>query len=408
MHIAFLTTEYVTEPSFDGGLANYLQRIALSMLSRGHQVEIFVRAPNNEIFNHQGVIIHRVKMMSSVSRVLKKLLRGKFGASLNIMLFGWAARRSLLRRHRYQPFDVVQAASYLASGIGLSHLSPVPMVVRVSSYGPFTRRENHIDQRPSSDTVLKDFLEKHALKHAAGVYAPSSLLANIILQETGVKASVVRPPFFIETTDVDETIYKQSLGNMPYLLYYGAVNRLKGCVVLANALSRAFQRHPDLHFVIAGKVQMMPDGKSYLDHILETAGDNANRVHYIGRLPHSQLYPVIRGATGVVLPSLIDNLPNTCLEAMSQGRVIIGTNGTSFEELIESDISGLLVPPSDEHALLEAMSRLWTMPNSERERMGSEAKAKLQRDFSPETTCQSLEEWFNPFIKCKGSSVENA
>src|ERR1051326_7456438 len=50
-----------------------------------------------------------------------------------------------------------------------------------------------------------------------------------------------------------------------------------------------------------------------------------------------------RASASVVLPSLIDNLPNSCLEAMGLGRVVIGTKGTSFEELITDEANGFLI-----------------------------------------------------------------
>jgi glycosyltransferase involved in cell wall biosynthesis len=63
----------------------------------------------------------------------------------------------------------------------------------------------------------------------------------------------------------------------------------------------------------------------------------AERLIVLERMPHRQLYPVIAGAHLVVLPSLIENLPNACLEAMGLGKVVIGTSGTGFDELISEE-----------------------------------------------------------------------
>lgn len=399
MHIAFVTTEYITERTFDGGLANYLHRIALSMADRGHRVEIFTRSSSNETLIHRGIPVHRICPPTRLRGILNRLTYNKLRTSVSILLYSWAVRRRFIRHHRQQPFDIIQATNLLASGLALSYRSPVPLVVRVSSHIPYTRRANNVEQSQSLDIILSDYLIQHTLKRVSGVYAPSKLLSRIIEDETGVPTNVIRPPFFIETNEVDSFVYDQVLKSHPYLLYFGTVNRLKGSVVLAKALNLALQRHPDMHFVIAGKTQSMSDGRTYLDNLIESVGSNSNRVHCVGRLPHSQLYPVIAGAKGVVLPSLIDNLPNTCLEAMSQGRVIIGTRGTSFEELIDPEVNGLLVSPGDERALVEAMSRVWMMSNSERERMGAEAKVKAQEEYSPENACQSLEKWLTLFIK---------
>ncbi len=71
---------------------------------------------------------------------------------------------------------------------------------------------------------------------------------------------------------------------------------------------------------------------------------SASRLVLIDNLPHRQLYPIIAAARLVVLPSLVDNLPNACLEAMGLGTAVIGTTGASFEELITDGVNGFLVP----------------------------------------------------------------
>ena len=50
MRIALVTTEFITEPVFDGGLANYLHRLALSLKLFGHTPVIFVTADHHETF----------------------------------------------------------------------------------------------------------------------------------------------------------------------------------------------------------------------------------------------------------------------------------------------------------------------------------------------------------------------
>ena len=42
MRIAFVTTEYISEPLFAGGLANYTYRVARALRELGHDVEVFV------------------------------------------------------------------------------------------------------------------------------------------------------------------------------------------------------------------------------------------------------------------------------------------------------------------------------------------------------------------------------
>ena len=61
MRIAFATPEYVTEPDYDGGLANYLHRVALSLARMCHEPVIFVAADEKGSFIHHGVEVRRVE-----------------------------------------------------------------------------------------------------------------------------------------------------------------------------------------------------------------------------------------------------------------------------------------------------------------------------------------------------------
>lgn len=59
MRIALVTTEYVTEPNFAGGVSNYTHKVALGLKELGHAPEVFVRSDSSEAFHHDGVRVER-------------------------------------------------------------------------------------------------------------------------------------------------------------------------------------------------------------------------------------------------------------------------------------------------------------------------------------------------------------
>lgn len=398
LRIAFLTTEYVSEPSFDGGLANYLHRTCLALAARGHSVEVFCSAHADETIEHDGITVHRVRHSPGLYALLSRFTRRRVDPALRILLTGWALRRAFLRRHHACAFDLVQAASFEAAGLGLALFRPVPMTVRVSSFHPLWQKTNYPGGTPADlSHTLVSALERYVLRHNDGVYAPSARMAEYIQAQVGVKTHVIRPPFMIEVRTFDRSVVETRLAGLRYLLYFGTINRLKGGFVLAEALPLVLQRHPDMHVVLVGKTESFPRGYPLVERIIAAVGEHATRVHYLGQLPHSQLYPVVEAAHAVLLPSLTDNLPNTCMEAMSLRRVVIGTRGASFEELIEDGVSGLLVAPGDAPGLAEAMARVWQMSDAERERLGAAAQARLA-ELSPETACLALEAWYRGLL----------
>jgi glycosyltransferase involved in cell wall biosynthesis len=396
MRIAFTTSEFVTESMTDGGIANYIQRVALTLKQQGHSVEIFVPGNVNETIVHRGIPVHRAKLSKLLYWVSLKITFNRFSSVVYIVVCNWALRREFLKRHRQNPFDIVQASSYLSCGLGLAHLRPIPMVVRISTYEPLWRAASSMpSSSPSYDQLLVEKLERYVVRHATGVYAPSMLLAKVVENETKVPVDVIRPPFMTENESFDDEVYRRHLAGVHYMLYFGRINKIKGILALADALSILLPRYPEMHFAIVGSASA---NATYLNHMLKRLEVNLHQIHYLGVLPHSELYPIVANARAVVLPSLMDNLPNACLEAMSFGRLVIGTRGTSLDELIDDGISGFLVAPGNVDELAKAMECAWLMSESDRQNMGAKARVKMI-DFDPIIACRTLEQWFERHLQ---------
>jgi glycosyltransferase involved in cell wall biosynthesis len=68
---------------------------------------------------------------------------------------------------------------------------------------------------------------------------------------------------------------------------------------------------------------------------------------------------VVAGAEASVLPSQVDNLPNTVIESLSYGVPVVGTYDSSVDEIVEDSVTGRLVKFGDTKALANAMVELW-------------------------------------------------
>jgi glycosyltransferase involved in cell wall biosynthesis len=89
-----------------------------------------------------------------------------------------------------------------------------------------------------------------------------------------------------------------------------------------------------------------------------------------------------------VHPSREDPCPLSLLEGLAAGRPTIAYAEGGALELIRDGETGLLAPAGDTRALGRAMSELLS-DVALRERLGSAARASIERDFTPESRGRS-------------------
>lgn len=97
-----------------------------------------------------------------------------------------------------------------------------------------------------------------------------------------------------------------------------------------------------------------------------------------------------------VLPSLIDALPHTILEAMVMRKPVVVTNMAGVKEAMVDRQTGYVVPPKDVPALTLAVERLVT-DGRLREQMGRAGRERVMSMFSHEVTTRKTEQ---VFLKC--------
>jgi glycosyltransferase involved in cell wall biosynthesis len=131
---------------------------------------------------------------------------------------------------------------------------------------------------------------------------------------------------------------------------------------------------PEAIFVIAGDG---PD-RTTLVAQAETAG-LADRVRFLGS--RRDIPDLLAACDVFVLPSLIEGLPLSVLEAMAAARPVVATRVPGNDEAVVDGETGMLVPPRDPEALAHAIRSV--LSNPERAAgFGSAGRARVIADFS--------------------------
>ena len=384
MRIAFLTPEYITEPNYDGGLANYLHSVTRALIETGHKPIVIVSSDRDESFDYRGVQVIRTNINKFPYELLGRLPLGRYGQLVQWIWQSWTLNRKLRKIHRRLKIDVAHFTSYSATA--LFRPKYIPAVVRISSLQSLLDKayENHSNLAASF--LYK--LELMSFKKADRLICPSVLLANAVEKLTGSPVELIEGPYLHQDETSDRGVYNRVLKEKDYALFFGSVGLLKGAKIIADILFLLLENHRSLFFVFVGKDTIYKGG-SMMHYVWKKAGIHRDRVLYLGKMRHKQLYPIIEQARLVVLPSRIDNFPNTCIEAMAQGKITIGTAGASFEQLISDGENGFLCKIDDSRSLLDTIEKALGLSEDEKFEIIACAKERIGQ-ISPDIVLNKL------------------
>ena len=102
-----------------------------------------------------------------------------------------------------------------------------------------------------------------------------------------------------------------------------------------------------------------------------------------------------------LLPSLWENCPYSCLEAMAAGRAIVASDQGGMPELIRHGENGLLARSGDPAAYTAAVERLLLDP-AERGRLGDAARRTVQTSFNDVHIATQSVEFYRECLELAG------
>lgn len=401
MNIVFVTTEFVSEGNFGGGLASYLNNISEILANLGHHITVITASDNDESIQWKdNILVERVYINEKSVKTpyhWKECLI--FSYVLNKRL------RNIIRRGDH--IDIVQYTNFC--GLALFRTKK-PSVVRISSDMLLWRNANiegfDLNKTYSCEKI-GDYIEDIAVKKADSVYGPSKLLAGIIGQRTKRTIEVIESPLIQGNYKYDESTYEENLEGKTYLLTSSTLSRMKGAQTIAEGIYEILKKSSDLYYVLAGTdrpIQVSGEYISSVDYIMSKAGEYKDRVIYLGTLERGKLYPVIEHALAVILPSRIDNLPNSCIEAMYLKKVVIGTMNASYEQLIEDGENGFLIERDNSDSLVEAVNKVIHLTEEQRNEMGRRAKERTNQ-MNADIIAEKLIKFFHETLEQVNGSI---
>lgn len=120
-----------------------------------------------------------------------------------------------------------------------------------------------------------------------------------------------------------------------------------------RAFATVHQHYPDSRLTIAGSG---PERLNLGHLVSELALDHA--VTFAGRLPPEAMACLYRDSDIAINPSLVDNMPNSVLEALASALPVVSTDVGGVPHIVRNDETALLVPAASPEKMANAVLRL--------------------------------------------------
>jgi glycosyltransferase involved in cell wall biosynthesis len=158
---------------------------------------------------------------------------------------------------------------------------------------------------------------------------------------------------FEEIDDVERNCATQVDNENPTLIYYGRLYWLKGLMYLVKAFKILAHDYSNLGLKIFGKGPL----KNRVQKLTSDLG-LADRVQFLGQIPHKELVKEIMKADVAVLPSLREAQPLSVLEAMACKKPVVAFDLPFANEYIKDSYNGLLAKPENSEDLAHRIAGL--------------------------------------------------
>lgn len=279
-------------------------------------------------------------------------------------------RKMVAEIHRDFEFDIVHAHMALPDGFAAMLVADAYKKPLITTPQVTDTDINLLRSRKSFDAVCA------VLRRSAVVISPSPSIGAKLEQKTGIATETIPYGIYPGTVFTGESELPRKYSGRSILLSISRLIPTKGLELNIQAVAKLRQKHPSLHYLIAGEGTLRRD-LVYLARDL----DITDSVEFIGHLPHDTAMEYMSMCDVFSLPSWRETLGLVYLEAMAHGKPIIGCRGQGVDGLTIDGETGWMVKPRDLESLVQAIDSLLSNPEGSRE-MGERGRGLVLGNYT--------------------------
>lgn len=374
MNICFVCNEYPDGPH--GGVGTMTQLLAEEFVSRNHAVKVIgiydKQYPSASFEIKNGVEVTRIKI--------------NYKSKFSVLWAHLVIAKKVKKWISNNLIDIIESPdSYGMFSFVASFKKP--LVLRAHG--------NHTYFSSILNTPLKKrtfFYESNLYKKASGICAVSEFTAKKMKTLFNVKKpiTVIHNGIAIQKVDSGNLDLTDNLTELPGLtnkiIFSGTLTLKKGIYELIKAVVILLNKGLDVTLIVNGKDTVnSATGHSVKNELMELI-PHALQKNFIfsGHISRDELLYQYKYCKAAIFPSYAEAFAIAPMEAMAAGIPTVYSLRCSGTELISDKEDGLLVDPSSEQSIAQAIEYILKNPE-EATLMGQKGKEKIEKSFSKET-----------------------
>jgi glycogen synthase len=391
MNVWLLSSEF--PPTTAGGIARYVANAATMLASAGHHVTVVTPdQQESEQILPCGARVLRFRPQSwrlSPGNADRTDTHPAFPynilAATPALSYEMAERvGAYIRRDGVLP-DIIECQEYNALPYYLLQrrmveqhpLGEVPLLVHLHSPDFLIARANQ-EPRYRLPRYWVGQMEKFCLLGADALLAPSFYLRRDVEQELPAVAGRIE----VIALPYQPLQISPGLPTPGDLVYFGRLEVRKGVVALVQSCKRLWAQGYDFRLTLIGgdthfATRNMPMS-AFLQQRYAGLIATGRLVIQPTPLPPPLLWERLSVAWAVIIPSLWENYPNSCIEAMSLAKLVLASTDGGQAEMIGGDgRAGLLFDWTQPDGCSAGLEQVLTMSIDEVQATGSAARERI-------------------------------
>lgn len=371
MNICYICNEYPEGPH--GGVGTMTKLLAEELVSRGNSVKVIgvydSGYPSANYNVQNGVEVTRIKVN----------YKNRFA----VLWGNWLMARKIKSWIKNDLVDIIESPD----SYGLFSLFAKfkkPLVLRANGNNTYFSSILNIPLKKNTA-----FYERNLYKKAFAYCAVSAFTANKMRLLFNIEDSIT---VIYNAVAIQQDEFKtpknykelQELSNP--IVFSGTLTPKKGIFELIRAMIILLNKGVEVTLIINGKDSVnIKTGKSVKSELLEMIPQDLMK-HFVfnGHVTREELFNQYRNSKAAIFPSFAEAFALAPMEAMALGIPTIFSSECSGGELIINNEDGLLIDPSSEESIAQAIEYVIQNPTIAKQ-IGQKGKEKIERYFSKET-----------------------